>query len=55
MSKSIKRFRKYSDEYYDEGTDQYDHRQHLKEKRFQAALRSKSKASLLDLIENEDY
>jgi hypothetical protein len=54
MSKSIKRFRKYSDE-INEGTDHYDHRQHLKEKRFQAALRSKTKATLLDLIENEDY
>jgi hypothetical protein len=55
MSKSIKRFRKYNDEYYEEGNDHYDHRQHLKEKRLQAALRSKAKASLLDLLENEDY
>jgi hypothetical protein len=55
MSKSVKRFRKYNEDYEDHYNDNYDQRQHLKEKRLQAALRSKAKASLLDLIDDEEF
>jgi hypothetical protein len=55
MSNTVKRFRKYNEEYDDSKNTSHDHRQHLNEKRFRAALRSKTKSTLLDLIEDEDY
>lgn len=55
MSNTVKRFRKYNEEYDDSKSTAYDHRQRLTEKRLQAALRSKTKSTLLDLIEDEDY
>lgn len=53
MSKSIKRNNKYfADEY--EGHDDYDeHRQHLREKRIRAALKSKNINALYELTEEE--
>jgi hypothetical protein len=55
MSKTVKRFKKYNEEPEGLQKSTYDHRQHLTEKRLRAALRSKVKSSLLDLIENEYY
>ena len=55
MSNTVKRFRKYNEEYDDSKNTSHDRRQHLSEKRLQAALRSKAKSTLLDLIEDEDY
>lgn len=52
MSKSYKRNNKYSDD-ENYGYDNYSHRQHLKEKRIRAALRTKSKSDLLDLYEED--
>ena len=54
MSKSIKRNNKYYG-YDDYDKDQYeDHGQKLKEKRMRAALRSRNKNAIFDLIE-KDY
>ena len=55
MSLSVKRFRKYNEEQYDMIEENYDRREHLKEKRLRAALRSKTKDALLDLIDDEDF
>lgn len=55
MSHSVKRFRKYNEEQYDMIEEHYDRREHLKEKRLKAALRSKAKSALLDLIDDEDF
>ena len=56
MSNTVKRFRKYNEDYDDsKNTSHDDHRHHLSEKSLRAALRSKTKSTLLDLIENEDY
>ena len=56
MSNTVKRFRKYNEDYDDsKNTSHDDHRHHLSEKRLRAALRSKTKSTLLDLIEDEDY
>jgi hypothetical protein len=56
MSNTVKRFRKYNEDYDDSKNTSHDyHRHHLSEKRLRAALRSKTKSTLLDLIENEDY
>ena len=56
MSNTVKRFRKYNEDYDDsKNTSHDDHRHHLSEKRLRAALRTKTKSTLLDLIENEDY
>ena len=53
MSNTVKRFRKYNEDYEDsKNTSHDDHRHHLSEKRLRAALRSKTKSTLLDLIEN---
>lgn len=54
MSKLVKRFRKYSEDLEESHRSAYDHREHLKEKKLQAALRSKTKSNLLTLID-EDY
>jgi hypothetical protein len=55
MSKSIKRNNKYSSfDDYDYEDDVVDHREKLKEKRMKAALRSRNKNAIFDLIE-EDY
>lgn len=53
MSKSVKRFRKYNED-YEEYNDDYDHREHLKEKRMRSALRAKDKSSLLYLMDDEE-
>jgi hypothetical protein len=55
MGNTVKRFRKYNEEYDDSKNTSHDHRQHLSEKRLRSALRSKAKSTLLDLIEDEDY
>jgi len=55
MSNTVKRFRKYNEEFDDSKNTSYDNRQRLTEKRLRAALRSKTKSTLLDLIEDEDY
>ena len=55
MSNTVKRFRKYNEEYDDSKNILHDHRHHLSEKRLRASLRSKNKSTLLDLIEDEDY
>lgn len=55
MSNTVKRFRKYNEEFDDSKNTSHDHRQHLSEKRLRSALRSKTKSTLLDLIEDEDY
>jgi hypothetical protein len=55
MSNTVKRFRKYNEEVDDSKNTSHDHRQRLSEKRLRAALRSKVKSNLLDLIEDEDY
>jgi len=55
MSNTVKRFRKYNEEYDDSKNTSHDHRQHLSEKRLRSAIRSKAKSALLDLIEDEDY
>jgi hypothetical protein len=55
MSNTVKRFKKYNEDYDDSKSTSYDHRQHLTEKRLQAALRSKVKSNLLTLIDDEDY
>jgi hypothetical protein len=55
MSNTVKRFRKYNEDYDDSKNTSHDHRQQLIEKRLRAALRSKTKSNLLDLIEDEDY
>lgn len=51
MSKSIKRFKKYNEEYEDEYSHE-DHGKRLKEKHIRSALRSKDVNALLNL---EDY
>lgn len=51
MSKSIKRFKKYNEEYEDEYS-QEDHGKRLKEKHIRTALRSNDISALLNL---EDY
>lgn len=55
MSNTIKRFRKYNEEFDDSKNTSHDHRHHLNEKRLRSALRCKTKSVLLDLIEDEDY
>ena len=55
MSKLVKRFRKYSEDFEEGHESAYDHRERLKEKRLQSALRSKTKSTLLTLIDDEDY
>lgn len=51
MSKSIKRNNKYNEEY--EYGSQNNHRDRIKEKRIQAALRSKNVNALFQLTEEE--
>lgn len=51
MSKSIKRFKKYSED-FEEYVDHDDHGRRLKEKHMRSALRSKDIGALMDL---EDY
>lgn len=53
MSKSVKRFRKYNED-YEYADDHYDHREHLREKRMKAALRAKDQSSLLYLMDDEE-
>ena len=55
MSNTVKRFRKYNEEFDDSKNTSHDHRQRLSEKRLRSALRCKTKSILLDLIEDEDY
>jgi len=55
MSKLVKRFRKYSEDFEEGHESAYDHRERLKEKKLQSALRSKTKSNLLTLIDDEDY
>jgi hypothetical protein len=55
MSKTVKRFRKYNEEYDEYQSNIHEHRQHLNEKRLRAALRSKVKSNLLDIIEDESF
>jgi hypothetical protein len=55
MSKTVKRFRKYNEECDEYQSSTYEHRQHLNEKRLRAALRSKVKSNLLDIIEDESF
>lgn len=58
MSKSIKRNHKYygydDDQYYEKYESQLNHKQKLKEKRIQSALRSRNKSAIFDLIEEDD-
>lgn len=55
MSKSVKKFSKRQrfDDYEEYDYDNFNRIQHLKEKRLQAALRSKSKYSLLDVLDED--
>lgn len=55
MSKSVKKISKRQrfDDYDDYDYDSYSRVQHLKEKRLQSALRSKSKYSLLDVLDED--
>lgn len=55
MSKSVKKISKRQrfDDYDDYDYDSFSRTQHLKEKRLQAALRSKSKYSLLDVLDED--
>jgi hypothetical protein len=55
MSKTVKRFRKYNEDYDEYHSNTHDHRQHLNEKRLRAALSSKVKSNLLDIIEDESF
>lgn len=51
MSKSIKRFKKYSEEYEEDYYDHDSHRERLKEKRLAAALKTKNLNALMDIEE----
>ncbi len=51
MSKSVKN----RETDFESKTDNYDHRQHLHEKRLKSALRSKNRQALFNLIEEDDY
>ena len=54
MSKSIKRNNKYFGEDYESRDEFEEHREHLREKRIRAALRSKNINALYEINE-EDY
>ena len=53
MSKSIKRNNKYFSEDYEFHDDYEEHREHLREKRLRAALKSKNIHALYELTEEE--